>query len=343
MPFGVPDFVTDGVDAVCCDWWTEGCGLDGCFGMTADCLEVINPAMEMVGNAIWIFGSPLAFPLIFCFPSDPHTHESSGYDISMLQAPLRRPFVCCFSAVCLPCGQWYVRRRVLDNDMSKYKLWQGYHDGPHCCARQCPQSGFIVIEAGTYGEEQCPDAFLCAEILVLGGPFSLCCAFDVSRRYQREERGLNLDPTEARQQKCIGFFSGIMSKCFQLGACMYCCSCCVGICANDSEGAQECAGEGGRAARACCRIAHIIWRGIIWTRVIGMGCMTTQMIHEADVDWDGNGKKGQHPPQGARMERGNDTDDEPEGIEFDQMKMPWSKALDDRPQSSAPDNTRMRR
>ena len=72
----------------------------------------------------------------------------------------------------------------------------------------------------------------------------------------------------------------------QLGCCFCATSCLVKVCATDSADAQECAGECGRAARACCRIAHIIWKGIIWTRVIGMGCMTAQMIAEAQVPYD---------------------------------------------------------
>jgi hypothetical protein len=85
-----------------------------------------------------------------------------------------------------------------------------------------------------------------------------------------------------------------MHTCFQLGCCFCATSCLVKVCATDSGPAQECAGEGGRAARACCRIAHIIWKGIIWTRVIGMGCMTTQMIAEAKVPYD---KASQGPKQ----------------------------------------------
>ncbi len=122
---GVPDFVTDGVDTVCPECWKNGCGLDGCFGVCADGLEVVNPVVEQIGSLIWIFGSPLAFPCIFCFSPEPHTDESSGYEISMLQAPCKRPFTCCFATFCLPCCQWYNRRKVLGNDMTKYKLWQG--------------------------------------------------------------------------------------------------------------------------------------------------------------------------------------------------------------------------
>lgn len=134
----VPDFVHQGIDSVCCQCWQEGCGCDSGFALCADCLEYANPVLEQVGDVIWIFGSPLAFCCIFCFSSAPHTDESSGYELSMLQAPIRRPLTCCAASFCAPCGQWYVRRKVLGGDMTKYKLWQGYHDGPKCCP-------FIVI------------------------------------------------------------------------------------------------------------------------------------------------------------------------------------------------------
>lgn len=269
----------------CCQCWLNGCGLNGVFGTVADCLEFVTPAVEGIGNVIWIFASPLAFPLIFFFPSNPHTFESSGYEISMLGAPLKRPCACMLSTVCLPCGQWYVRRAVLGYDMTKYKLWQGYHDGPHCMARYC-EGAPITIEAGTYGEQDCPHLFLCLEVSCLGCIFSSCCAFDVSRKYQRLERGLNVDPTEQRHRNCIDCCSQIMHQCFMIGCCLHISSYCVGLCAPNSEGAQECAGDGGRAARACCRIAQILWQGIMWTRVIGIGCMTAQMIHEAETPYD---------------------------------------------------------
>jgi hypothetical protein len=286
-----PAIVQDAVQSVCPDCWTGGCGLDGCFGGCADVLEAINPFMESIAAFIWCFGSPLAFPLIFCFSPAPHTNETSGYEISVLQAPLRRPISCC--AGMTPCGQWYLRRTVLGGDMTRYKLWQGQHDGPQCCARRCPGS-FITIESGTYGEQDCPNLFLCFEVHCLGGIWSPCCAFDVSRRVLRNERGLNQDPTEERQQKCTSFFGNIMHTCFQAGFCCCLTSCCVQLCAPDSEGAQECAGESGRASRACCSIAHTLWKGIMFTKVIAIGCMSAQMIHETETPWDGK-PKGRDP------------------------------------------------
>lgn len=334
----VPGFVHSAVDTACPDWWKNGCGCDKGFGACANVLEAVTPVVEQLASCIWIFASPLAFPLIFCFSPDPHTHETSGYEISMLQAPCcKRPITCCLSTLCVPCSQWYVRRKVLGDDMTKYKLWQGYHDGPHCCARTCPSSPCITIKSGTYGEQDCPNLFLCLEVCCLGGMYSTCCAFDVSRRYQREERGLSLDPTEHRLAKCVGFFSQIMHSCFKLGCCMCATSCLVGVCAPDSGGAQEFAGEASRAARACCRIAHTIWKGILWTKVLGMGCMTAQMIAEAETPWDAatQGKKmmiHHAAPEAETMkDRGGGMFDESrteksdEPTELSDMLMPWEK------------------
>jgi hypothetical protein len=212
-------------------------------------------------------------------------------------------------------------------------LNRGYHDGPQCFARTCP-SAPITIEAGTYGEQDCPNLFLCLEVTVLGGCYSSCCAFDVSRRYQRAERGLSIDPTEHRQSKCIQFFSRIMNNCFKLGCCMCVSSCLLKVCAPDSAGAQELSGETGRAARACCRIAHTLWKGILWTRVLGMGCMTTQMVIEANSEWDGRPKARpdlmEAPKAKTMMDRGapptgDDRTVAETVVEPADMLMPWEE------------------
>lgn len=70
----------------------------------------------------------------------------------------------------------------------------------------------------------------------------------------------------------------------------------VGLCAPDSGGAQECSGEAGRASRACFSIARTIWRGIMSTRVIAMGCMVAQQFHELAQDETA-------PPKNDKMER----------------------------------------
>ena len=295
------------IDNICCDCWTEGCGCDGCFGCVADGLEAINPCMEYFADVIWCFGSPLAFPFVFCFSSDPQTNPpGGGWQIPMLQTPVRRPLKCCIFTLCAPCGQWYMRYELLDKDMSKYKLWQGYHDGPHCLATRC-EGAPCTIRSGTYGESNCPHAFLAAEVCCLAGMWSTCCSFDINRRMMKERHRLGNDPTENRVNKCVGFFSRLASQCFMLSCCVCMASCLVGCCAPDSEGAQECSGEGGRAASACRSCAATCWRGVWSVKVIAMGCMTTQM----DVELK-EGKPLASAPTKVNMDRGGGNDDDDE-------------------------------
>ena len=271
------------VQGVCCDCWTGGCGCDAGFGMIADGLEAINPCMESIADCIWILGSPLAFPIVFCFPPGEETDPpNGGWQMPMIQTPCQRPCHCLLYTACTPCGQWHMRRKALNYDMTKYKLWQGMHDGPQCCARRCPGMP-IVIEAGTYNEDKCPNTFLCLEVWCLAGIWSTCCAFDVTRRLIKNERNLGTDPTEHRVNSCIGFFSRIARQLCACACCMYCTSCLVGCCAPDSAGAQECSGEAGRAARACFRCVHTCWRGIWSVKIIAMGCMSTQQHYELNV------------------------------------------------------------
>lgn len=300
----------DCVDGICCDCWTEGCGCDACFGLAADGLETINPAMEYCADAIWICGSPLAFPLVFFFPSGPETEPpGGGWQMSMLETPIRAPLQCCCFTLLPCCGQWYMRYKLLDGDMSRYKLWQGYHDGPHCCATRC-EGAPITIRSGTYGEDKCPHAFLCAEVCCLAGAWSVCCSFNVNRRMIKVERNLGNDPTENRVNSCISFFSSLASQCCMIGCMFSICSCLIGCCAPGSEGAQECSEEGGRAGGACLSCARTCWRGIWSVKVIAMGCMSAQMDHELKV-----GKPLARPPVKKAMDRGdgdgtlNDEDD----------------------------------
>ncbi|KAG7358959.1 hypothetical protein IV203_015548 [Nitzschia inconspicua] len=301
---GVENGVNGVVDKCCCECWQQGCGLDGCFGTCADTLEAINPVMEYIADLIWFLGSPLAFPLIYCFDKGPDTEPpGGGWQIPMIQTPLRLPIMCCAFTICAPCGQWYMRRRLLDGDMTKYKLWQGYHDGPHCMARRCPGAP-ITIEAGTYGEDKCPELFLCAEVTCLGGFWSVCCSYNVNRRMIKEQRNLGDDPTEVRVNKCIGFFSALASKLCMLGCCVCISSRLIGCCANDSAGAQQCSGQGVRAGNACRSCARTCWRGIWSVKMIAMGCASAQMNHELK-----EGKPLASPPIKKAMDRGAPTDE----------------------------------
>mmetsp|Transcript_13949 Transcript_13949/g.33456 ORF Transcript_13949/g.33456 Transcript_13949/m.33456 type:complete len:370 (+) Transcript_13949:1572-2681(+) len=279
---GVEGAATEFLSNTCCECWTNGCGVcgNGTFGVCADGLERLNPVMEYIADLIWCLGSPLAFPLVFCFDApapeeiDPY---NGGWQVSMLESPVRRPLLCCVATSCPHCTQFYLRRQLLDNDMSKYKLWQGMHDGPHCCARRC-EGAPITIKSGTYGESNCPNTFLAMEVCCLGGLWSLCCSFGVNRRLIKQRHAyLKDDPTEIRVNKCIGFFSMLASKLCMLGCCVCITSRCIGCCASGSESAQECSSEGARAGNACRSCARTCWRGIWSVKFIAMGCMSSQI------------------------------------------------------------------
>ncbi len=268
-------------------FFRQGCGCNKCMGTCADILEFITPFAESSARVIWCLGSPLAFPLIFCFDADPHTLESSGWNVTMIQASLRAPLICCANTMCMPCGQFYIRKyTILNGDMTRYKLWQGRHDGPHLLANYC-KGAPCTIEAGTHGEQNCPNAFLCAEVTCLGcGMCSPCCAFDVNRAIMKEERSLGTDPVEARFDKCQGFFGQIMG-CAACTACyLRCGACCLSCIATESQAAQDLSVEARRLSSACARLSHICFKGLISVRIMAIGCMSSQMVHEHRVNPD---------------------------------------------------------
>merc|ERR1712224_13486 len=119
-----------------------------------------------------------------------------------------------------------VRRKVLDDDLSRYKCFQGLFDGPYCCATCKPGMPF-TFTAGTYGDAGNP-CCLCLEVCCC--PF---CAFHVSREVQRQDRGLGYDPTEIRVNNCLNFFQVIAELCCCAGCCLKCVGCCAGCCLGE--------------------------------------------------------------------------------------------------------------
>lgn len=245
------------------------CAVDGFIGCVESCTEAIN----CIGSIAAIFASPLAFPCIFLFPSEREDNYGNEWDVAMLRAPCAHPCMCCFAMVLPPCAQMYLRSRVLDGDMSKYKCCQGYMDGPYCCAACHPKLPF-TFEAGKYGERQCPWCCLCIE--------THCClltSFEVSRGYQRQERFLKMDPTEVRVDNCLEFFGTIADMC----ACASCCACCCGCACQCCCGMQEEGDAMLNLSAAMANLARSIYRGMMYTIYIAMCCMSAQMCHEAGL------------------------------------------------------------
>jgi hypothetical protein len=90
--------------------------------------------------------------------------------------------------------QYFLRKRVLDGDMSRYVCCQGYVN--ICC-----------FKAGTMGEESCPDACLCLEACLCNG-----FAVSASRMYVMDKYELSSDPCDyrlIRVNNCIQVFACI--------------------------------------------------------------------------------------------------------------------------------------
>eukprot|EP00041_Stephanoeca_diplocostata_P016902 m.335127 g.335127 ORF g.335127 m.335127 type:complete len:522 (+) comp20523_c0_seq3:207-1772(+) len=258
------------------------CLVAGCACL-ADRLDDFSGCAERAADVLWIFGSPLAFPFVFCFPKDPPPYNEAEYpnkwDHFMIHEPCQNPCECCFGYLCLPCGQYRLRSKILEGDMTKYKCCQGYYDGRYCLAAACPDRGLpFEWKSGTYGEEKTPRACLCLESTVC-----CLCAFHASRWLLRDDRALAMDPTEIRVERCIDFFHWVAQFCWCCGMCVWCAGCCM-ICLNPGSAEVENLGEASqRAGSACIRIGRIIWNGIWHVRWAAIGCMTAQMVHEMNT------------------------------------------------------------
>eukprot|EP00035_Acanthoeca_spectabilis_P021593 m.439054 g.439054 ORF g.439054 m.439054 type:complete len:504 (+) comp18327_c0_seq1:128-1639(+) len=256
------------------------CGATNACICIANVLDVVSGPIERFADAIWILGSPLAFGCVFCFPNDNPPYDESQYpnqwDHFMVYAPCQHCCYCCTSYICMPCALFNLRKRLLDNDMSRYTCCQGFYDGPYCCAAFCPGQPF-TLKAGTHGEKDNPNLCLCLETHCC-----LCCSFYASRHFMREERAYAMDPTEIRVERCVAFFHEIAHFCWCLGCCFWCGGCLL-KCINPGDGADELGAASMRAGNACMRIARIIWNGIFHVQCISYACMIAQMNHEMDV------------------------------------------------------------
>jgi len=92
------------------------------------------------------------------------------------------------------CTQYALRRKVLDDDMTKYQCCQGYIN---CCC----------FKAGMCGEENCPDLCLCIESCLCNG-----FAVSASRMYIMDKYQLSSDPCDYRLIR--------INNCLQIIACI---------------------------------------------------------------------------------------------------------------------------
>eukprot|EP01039_Chlorochromonas_danica_P003890 gene3890-4250_t len=139
------------------------------------------------------------------------------------------PFTCGITQYCL-------RRKVLNGDMSKYSCFQGQLN-PCCC------------QAGSCGENNCPDLCLCLEAHCCNS-----CAISASRMYVMEKYDLSSDPCDYRL--------------IRINNCLQILSCICNIIAIFVQDIREC-------ARIIDRIADIFYHCV-------SGCFTAQVAYEVD-------------------------------------------------------------
>ena len=174
---------------------------------------------------------------------------------------------CCASPLCCLCGltcphatAYHLRQQVLGpGNMSQYKCCQGYFD---CCC----------FRAGTLGEEQCPEAYLCVE--------AFCCthfATQANRFYMMDTRDIKPDPCDNRLVRCHN--------------CMQCAACLFELAAyfSGSEDVQDAAG-----VLRC--IADCMYVSI-------MSCMAAQVQAELDAEKAGRKPAPHAAPRNLEMQR----------------------------------------
>jgi len=97
---------------------------------------------------------------------------------------------CCLCQLYNPCcTQWYLRRKALNYDMSKYECCQGYFKNTMCCC--CCENNCRSCT------DCCPTCCLCCEAL-----FCNCCALNSTRFYVMDSRNLQSDPCDRKLIRC---------------------------------------------------------------------------------------------------------------------------------------------
>ncbi|KAL0584334.1 hypothetical protein ABG067_005835 [Albugo candida] len=132
--------------------------------------------------------------------------NSNEFMVGMMSAPCTSPCCCLASCFCPCCAQYIIRRKALDNDMSKYVCFQGYLDGVIPCLR-----------SGQCGERSCPHCCLCLESWLCNG-----CAVSATRMLVMDRYNLRPDKWDNRIIRC--------NNCIQLLSCV--CSC-LAICISE--------------------------------------------------------------------------------------------------------------
>jgi len=142
--------------------------------------------------------------------NDPRGTNSRVFQTAMCDSCCADPLCFCGAILCAPCGQFYLRRKVLGDDLTRYVCCQGYYD--RCC-----------FKAGNCCEHDCPTLCLCIESCLC-----ISCAMSATRNYAMDAKGLQSDPCDRR---IIRF-----NNCVQLCSCV--CSCIAALTGQCQEGAR---------------------------------------------------------------------------------------------------------
>lgn len=119
---------------------------------------------------------------------DKFKDRANMFQVGLLDSCFESPGCCLYGYFCGPCAACTMRKRVLQNDMSKYTCCQGYF---LCCC----------IDENTGANSGCPSFLLCLEATCC-----LSCSMSASRALLQDTYQLRTDPCDRKiiccQQIC---------------------------------------------------------------------------------------------------------------------------------------------
>ncbi|CAM9495650.1 unnamed protein product [Chrysoparadoxa australica] len=121
----------------------------------------------------------------------------------MIEACYKNPLWCCVGSFCSCCSQFHIRKRALDNDMTKYQCCQGYFPG--CCC----------FKPGKMGEKSAPTCCLCLESFCC-----LSCALSTNRMVIMDKFQVHPDPWDNRIIRFNNFLQLLSCVCNLAAICV---------------------------------------------------------------------------------------------------------------------------
>ena len=125
---------------------------------------------------------------------DPRSFRSNKFQRTMVESFCT--FMCCFTYLCPAPAVCMMRKRALNNDMTKYVCCQGYFDNPICRAGHCYETKY-------------PNTCLCLESFCCLGPSMSATRLFVMDMYDLQPD--SCDNRLIRFSNCMQFFSCVCS------------------------------------------------------------------------------------------------------------------------------------